>query len=216
VKKTRAAADIIIKTAEPELKADKIFFIYVAKNKEWEQRQKEDWDYVSSMARFFKWWAQRYFDTKLPVEADILPVVPGMLFDRMSLAYLIRDHSDRGKETYHFYLAYFKPLWTDCNTEGYTAENLGISWWERPGAGASETARYSFYADRNCPRVSHLLAHELLRMKGRTKKDYFGKVHDLWDSHLYKDRPFLYFDRQFKRVRKEDSYRFVTLDPAQL
>jgi hypothetical protein len=214
-KRIPAAAVTHIRAAEPALKADNIFFIYVAKNKEWEHRQQEDWGYVSSMARFFKWWAQRYFDVKLPVDADILPVVSGKLFDRMSLAYLVRDHSERGSYIYHFYLAYFKPFWTDCNTEGYTAENLGITWWERPDE-ASETKRYAFYADKNCPRVSHVLAHELLRMKGRTKKDYFGKVHDLWDSHIYKDKPFLYFDSHFKRVRKEDSYRFVTLDPAEL
>ncbi|MEM3094291.1 MAG: hypothetical protein QXX64_01505 [Nitrososphaera sp.] len=215
---TRAAAVAIIrtKTAEPALKADKLFFIYVAKNKEWQQRQQEDWGYVSSMSRFFKWWAQRYFDVELPVEADILPVIPGKLFDRMSLAYLVRDHSERGNDIYHFYLAYFKPFWTDCNTEGYTAENIGMAWWQRPDSGVSETERYVFYADNNCPRVSHVLAHELLRMKGKTKKDYFGKVHDLWDKHVYKDKPFLYFDSRFKRVRKDDSYRFATLDPAEL
>ncbi len=195
---------------------DKIFFIYVAKAKEWQQRQQEDWDYISSMSRFFKWWAQRYFDIKLPVDADILPVIPGKVFDRMSLAYLMRDHSERGTFTYHFYLAYFKPFWTDCNTEGYTAENLGVAWWQRPDDASSETQRYAFYADKNCPRVSHVLTHELLRMKGKTKKDYFGKVHDLWDRHVYKDKPFLYFDSHFRRVRKEDSYRFVTIDPSEL
>lgn len=198
------------------MKPDKIFFIYVAKASEWQQRQQEDWDYVSSMARFFKWWAQRYFDIKLPVDADILPVVPGKVFDRMSLAYLMRDHSERGSFTYHFYLAYFKPFWTDCNTEGYTAENLGVTWWQRLDDVSSETQRYAFYAEKNCPRVSHVLAHELLRMKGKTKKDYFGKVHDLWDRHVYKDEPFLYFDSQFRRVHKEDSFRFATIDPSEL
>jgi hypothetical protein len=198
------------------LKAEKIFFIYVAKNKDWLQRQQEDWDYVSSMARFYKWWAQHYFDLKLPVEADILPVIPGRLFDRMSLAYLVRDHCERGEYIYHFYLAYFKPFWTDCNTEGYTAKNLGIAWWQRPDDSLPESTRYAIFADENCPRVSHVLAHELLRMKGNKKKDYFGKVHDLWDRHIYKNDPFLYFDSQFKRVRKGDSYRFATLDPTQL
>jgi hypothetical protein len=198
------------------VKPDKIFFIYVAKASEWQQRQQEDWNYVSSMARFFKWWAQRYFDIKLPVDADILPVVPGKVFDRMSLAYLMRDHSERGSFTYHFYLAYFKPFWTDCNTEGYTAENLGVTWWQRLDDVSSETQRYAFYAEKNCPRVSHVLAHELLRMKGKTKKDYFGKVHDLWDRHVYKDEPFLYFDSQFRRVHKEDSFRFATIDPSEL
>lgn len=198
------------------MKPDKIFFIYIAKAGEWQQRQQEDWDYVSPMTRFFKWWAQRYFDIRLQVEVDILPVIPGKVFDRMSLGYLMRDHSERGTSTYHFYLAYFKPFWTDCNTEGYSAENVGVVWWQRPDDVSSETKRYEFYADKNCPRVSHVLAHELLRMKGRAKKDYFSKVHDLWDGHMHKNKPFLYFDSQFRPVSKQDSYRFVTIDPAEL
>jgi hypothetical protein len=50
-------------------------------------------------------------------------------------------------------------------------------------------------------------------MKGKTKKDFFGKVHELWDKHIYKVEPFLYFDSTFKRVSSEDSYRFVTINP---
>jgi hypothetical protein len=201
---------------ESSLKADRLFFIYVAKEKEWQQLEREDWMYVSAMTRFFKWWAQRYFGISLPVEADILPIVPGKLFDRMSVAYLIRDHSERAQDTVHFYLAYFKPLFTDCNTEGYTAPGIGIAWWQRPAASISEIQRHRFYADTNCPRVSHILTHELLRMKGKTKKDFFGKVHELWDKHVYKEEPFLYFDSQFKLVSSEDSYRFVTLNPHEL
>jgi hypothetical protein len=53
-------------------------------------------------------------------------------------------------------------------------------------------------------------------MNGKTKKDFFGKVHELWDEHVYKVRPFLYFDNQFKRVSGEDSYRFVTINPDEL
>ena len=201
---------------ETSLKADRLFFIYVAKEKEWQQLERDDWIYVSAMTRFFKWWSQRYFGISLPVEADILPIIPGKLFDRMSVAYLIRDHSERGQNTFHFYLAYFKPLFTDCNTEGYTAPGIGIAWWQRPVASMSEIQRHSFYADTNCPRVSHILAHELLRMKGKTKKDFFGKVHELWDKHIYKVQPFLYFDSQFKLVSSEDSYRFVTINPHEL
>jgi hypothetical protein len=196
--------------------ADKLYFIYVAKNEEWEMRQKEDWDYVESMSRFFRWWAKRYFEVDMPVEADILPVIPGRLFDRMSLAYLIRDHEGRGNDVLHFYLAYFKPFWTDCNTEGYTAKNLGVSWWQRPAEETSESERLNLFVEKNCPRVSHILAHELLRVKGKTKKQYFGDVHDLWDKHIYDNLPFLYFDSHFKKVNKASSYKFVTLDPGLL
>ncbi len=171
---------------------------------------------MSTMTRFFKWWSRRYFDISMHVQADILPIIPGRLFDRMSVAYLIRDHSERGQETLHFYLAYFKPLFTDCNTEGYTAPGIGITWWQRPDPSMTEVQRYRFYADNNCPRVSHVLAHELLRMNGKTKNDFFGKVHELWDKHVYNDQPFLYFDSQFKRVSSKDSYKFVTLNPDEL
>jgi hypothetical protein len=198
------------------LKTDKLFFIYVAKNDEWNKLQTEDWAYVSGMARFYHWWMRRYFDINLPVEAEILPVIPGLLFDRMSVDYLIRDHSERNRDTYHLYLSYFKPFFTDCNTEGYTAANIGISWWQRPKENISETKRYALYADTNCPRVSHVLAHELVRMKGKTKKNFLGKVHEIWDNHTTGMLSYLYFDSQFKRVTKEDSYKFVTLDPAYL
>ena len=198
------------------MNAEKLFFIYVAKNDEWQQLQKEDWSYVAAMGRFFKWWMRRYFALEMAVEADILPVIPGKLFDRMSVAYLIRDHSERGSDVLHFYLAYFKPFWTDCNTEGYTAPNLGITWWQRPASDVSETQRHSFYAEVNCPRVSHILTHEVLRKKGKTKKNYFGKVHDLWDKHIHGNLPLLFFDSQFKLVNKENSYRYATLDPGRL
>ena len=195
---------------------DKLFFIYVARNDEWQQLQKEDWEYVTAMSRFFKWWSKRFFDVDLPVEADILPVIPGKLFDRMSVAYLIRDHEQRGGDVLHFYLAYFKPFWTDCNTEGYTAKNLGISWWQRPEGGKPGLSQLELFVDKNCPRVSHILAHELLRIKGKTKKQYFSEVHDLWDKHVYDNLPFLYFDSHFKKVSRDSSHRFVTLDPALL
>jgi hypothetical protein len=61
---------------ESSLKADRLFFIYVAKEKEWQQLEREDWVYVSAMTRFFKWWTRRYFDISLQVQADILPIVP--------------------------------------------------------------------------------------------------------------------------------------------
>jgi hypothetical protein len=202
--------------AERALKPDKIFFIYTAKEKEWQNLERQDWTYVLSMTRFFKWWAQRYFDISLPVQSDILPIIPGKLFDRVSISYLIRDHRDRAQDTFHFYLAYFKPIFTDCNTEGYTAPGIGIAWWQRPSESVSELSRHRFYADNNCPRVSHILAHELLRIKGETKKDFFGKVHELWDKHIYNVEPFLYFDNHFQRVGSEGAYRFATINPELL
>jgi hypothetical protein len=195
--------------------AEKLFFIYVAKNSEWRRMQEEDWGYVSAMARFYHWWIKRFFDFDMTVEADILPVVPGKVFDRMSLAYLLRDHENRSKDVYHFYLAHFKPFFTDCKTEGYTTDNFGMAMWERPKEGVSETRRFAYFAQENCPRVSHVLAHEVLHKKGRKKKQYFDDVHKLWDEHVDKGRSFLYFDSQFKRVNNDGSWKFATIDATE-
>jgi hypothetical protein len=191
---------------------EKLFFIYVAKNEEWEKRQREDWDYVSSMSRFYRWWIKRNFELDVNVEAEILPVVPGKLFDRMSISYLSRDHIERGKSVYHFYLTYFKPFWTDCQTEGYAGENFGMIYWKRLEAPVSDSKRVKFFADMNCAKLSHVLCHEVLRMLGKKRKEYFDSIHDLWERHVYKDLPYIYYNERFRIVLKESSYRYVTID----
>jgi hypothetical protein len=190
----------------------KLFFIYVAKHEEWVNRQREDWDYVASMSRFYRWWIKRNFELRFDVEADILPVVPGKLFDRMSINYLTRDHLERGKSVYHFYLSYSKPLFTDCQTEGYAAPNFGMIYWQRLEPPVSDTKREKFFADTNCTNVSHVLCHEVLRMMGKKRKEYFDSIHDLWRCHKHKDLPFTYYNDRFKLVTKESSYRYVTID----
>jgi hypothetical protein len=201
-------------TGNCALKAEKLFFIYVARNDEWVKLQAEDWGYVSSMARFFKWWIHRYYDYDISVEADILPVIPGKLFDRMTLALFLRDHEKRGSNVYHFYLTPFKPFFTDCKTEGYSTDNFGLAFWKRPKDG-SETHRMTMFAEENCPRVSHILSHEILHMQGRKKKEYFEAVHNLWKQHIDKHRPFLYFDSQFKRAASGGA-KFATIDATSL
>lgn len=193
-----------------------LFFIYVAKNDEWIKLQNEDWYYVSLMSRFFHQWIKRFFNVSLTVKADILPVIPGRLFDRMSVSYLSRDHVSRGKATYHFYLTYFKPFWTDCKTEGYSSENFGVAYWERSKQPVSDTERIRFYADKNCAKVSHVLSHEILRMKGEPRKVYFERVHELWDKHLYDLLPFQYFNSKFERVSKHEPYSFASIDPQRI
>ena len=197
-------------------KSNKLFFIYVAKEHEWRKRQSEDWDYVSSLSRFYHWWIKRFFDLDIAVEADILPVVPGRIFDRMSIGYLQRDHKERGRSIYHFYLAYFKPLWTDCPTEAYSSENFGMIQWKRPDfvPVASERERTQFFADSNCMNISHVLCHELLRMKGRKRNKYFDSVHDIMDKHTYSNLPYIYYNEHYDIVSKNSYYRFVTLDSA--
>lgn len=194
----------------------KLFFIYVAKNEEWQQRQKDDWDYVYSMARFYHWWIKHYFHMDFTVDADILPVIPGKLFDRMSVNYLVRDHNQRGKTIHHFYLAYFRPFWTDCQTEGYSSENFGMIYWGRPDTISSDIQCAKFFADTNCAKVSHVLSHELMRIKGKKRKEYFDTIHDLWNRHVYKDLSYNYYNERFIRVSQDSPYRFATLDISQL
>jgi len=194
----------------------KLFFIYVAKNEEWQQRQKDDWDYVYSMARFYHWWIKHYFHMDFSVDADILPVIPGKLFDRMSVNYLVRDHNQRGKTIHHFYLAYFRPFWTDCQTEGYSSENFGMIYWRRPDTISSDIQCAKFFADTNCAKVSHVLSHELMRIKGKKRKEYFDMIHDLWNRHVYKDLSYNYYNERFIRVSQGSPYRFATLDISQL
>ena len=194
------------------MSSKKLFFIYVAKNSEWNKLYKEDWAYVSSMTRFFHWWIKRFFNIDFSLEADILPVIPGKIFDRMSLAYLLRDHKERGQSVYHFYLTYFKIFWTDCNIDGYSSDNLGAIRWRRPDTTVSEEQKIKFFADSNCARISHILLHEILRMNGKKKKDYFDKVHDVWDEHELKNMPFVYYNDQFSKVSSDSKYKFVTMN----
>lgn len=194
----------------------KLFFIYIAKNEEWQIRQKEDWDYVYSMSRFFHWWIKRHFRIDFSVDADILPVIPGKLFDRMSLDYLLRDHIQRGKGIYHFYLAYFSPFWTDCQTEGYSTENFGMVHWKRPATNTSGSERAKFFADNNCTKISHLLSHEAMRMKGKNRKEYLDFIHDLWHSHIENSLDYNYYNDRFVRVSQNSPYRFATLDISKL
>jgi hypothetical protein len=189
-----------------------LFFIYVSKNEEWVQRQKEDWRYVLAMTRFFQRWIRNAFNLKIDMNADILPVIPGRIFDRMSVSYLARDHSTRGKSIYHFYLAYFKPFWTDCQTEGYTSDNFGMIYWDRPKNTLSDSERIRFFADKNCIKISHLISHEIMRMLGKPRRIYFDAIHDLWQKHIDGVLPFLFFNERFESVARCDTYHFATVD----
>ena len=73
-----------------------------------------------------------------------------------------------------------------------------------------------FFADTNCAKVSHILSHEVLRLKGKKRKEYFESVHNLWDHHLHKNLPYLYYNERFTRVSRDSLYRFVTIDVSRL
>lgn len=211
-----SAPKILLMFAVCHIVQDKLFFIYVSKNDEWKKRYEQDWDYVSSMSRFFKWWIKHEFHEDLSVEADILPVVPGKLFDRINTAYLLRDHRERGFSVFHFYLTYFKPLWTDCHLEGYHGENFGLTTWFRPKVFSSDFRNERYFADNNCAKISHVICHELLRRKQKKRKVFFDQVHKIWDLHVKNDVPFFYYNKQFNRVSKDSEYKYVTMDTSKL
>ncbi len=164
------------------------------------------------MARFFQKWIRSAFSLKINTNADILPVIPGRIFDRMSVSYLARDHSTRGKSIYHFYLSYFKPFWTDCQTEGYSSDNFGMVYWDRPKNSLSNSERIKFFADKNCTKISHLISHEIMRMMGKPRRTYFEAIHDLWQKHTEGDLPFLLFNERFESVAIGERYHFATVD----
>ena len=159
--------------------------------------------YVQDMARFFAHWARSEFSQDLDPKSDMMAVPPRGPLRRLDTHELLDDHRSRGRGTYHFYLANFRPFWTDCTCEGYHAENFGMVWWRR-----SDDERV--LAEKNCTAVSHEMAHELLRRRGAKARD---PVHDVWTRHFYDGLPFCGYDSAHARSKEP---RFLTLDAGEL
>ena len=102
-----------------------LHFIFVVKEEDRQQRQFE-FEYVKKMAQFYKVWIKEKFGRDYEIQCDELITQPRSILQRLDTHTLVRDHYQRGKDTYHFYLTHFKPLWTDCTCEGYHAENFGL------------------------------------------------------------------------------------------
>jgi len=182
-----------------------VHFIFVIKQDELEKRSWE-FEYISRMTQFYKSWIEKTFSAKVDVKTDQMLVKPGRLFNRVDVNSLLEDHRKRGESIYHFYLCYFRPLWTDCTCEGYHAENFGMIWWQQ----SPKRDDISFLAEKNCTKVSHELTHEFLRQAGNKK--YVEMVHDIWDKHLFALLPFEYYDNTFTKTTKLST--FTTLDTA--
>lgn len=170
--------------------------------------RQEEFKYVTKMALFFGDWILEKFGIRFEINSDMMISSKRSILQRLDTHSLLRDHRQRGEDTYHFYLTHFRPLWTDCTCEGYYAENFGMVWWQRrPGPPDA-----AFMAINNCTTVSHELAHELLRQKGRPK--YGPDVHDVWTKHFYSDLPFEGYDASHRRTNK--SPMFLTIDTSDL
>lgn len=184
-----------------------LHFIFLIKKEDLESRAKE-FEYVQRMTKFFGFWIQEVFDVKYDISVDIMVSSRRGILQRPDTHLLLQDHRQRGENTYHFYLTYFRPLWTDCTCEGYHAENFGMMWWQRPPHGDD----IPFMAQKNCTVVSHEISHELLRQKGHPK--FIPDVHDVWTKHLFDDLPFVGYDKNHQRVKANPE--FLVMDVSDI
>ena len=180
-----------------------LHFIFVIKEKDLDKR-KTEYEYVIQMAKFYKVWIKQHFSKDFEIKIDEMITKPRSIFQKLDTHILVKDHQERGKDIYHFYLCHFRPFWTDCTCEGYHAENFSMIWWQQP-KNQNDTL---FLAENNCTAVSHELAHELLRQSKYEK--FIEDVHDVWTQHLFNN---LQFDQHGKNFEKTSGQpMFLTLD----
>jgi hypothetical protein len=195
--------------------------IYVVKHEELEYRVRNDLPYIERMSGFFKWWLNKNFGLHYETLTDVL-AVEYSLFRRIrfGLSDLIEHHRKKDKDAYHVYLAYFKPLISDCSI-GYFADNFGLIQWtdyastnvynsdtkgdNTTNANSStddDDKRIRFFAIENCTKVSHIILHEVGRRRGIASR-YNELIHEEWNKHISKVKEFEYYDGKYKRVDKD-------------
>ncbi|TLY07030.1 MAG: hypothetical protein E6K83_06965 [Thaumarchaeota archaeon] len=184
-----------------------LHFIFLVKEEELEKR-KWEFNYVTNMSQFYKTWIEKTFSREVVVQVDEMVQRSGNRFNLVDVPTILEDHKSRGENIFHFYLTYFRPLWTDCTCEGYFAENFGMIWWEK----SKQNDDINFLMERNCSKVSHELAHEFLRQLGY--KSYKEIVHEIWDRHIFASLPFEHYDSHHKKSEKDPL--FATIDTSSL
>ena len=184
-----------------------LHFIFVIKKEDLGKRETE-FEYITQMAEFFKVWIKKNFAKEFTVKCDQLTTTPRSILQKLDTHTLIQDHSERGKDIFHFYLCHFRPLWTDCTCEGYSAENFGMVYWNKP-KNEKDTI---FLAERNCTVISHEITHELLRQAGHKK--YMEEVHERWTQHTISDLPFEAYGKNFEITN--DKPMFLTMNVSNL
>ena len=184
-----------------------LHFIFVVKEEDRKKRQFE-FEYIKKMSQFYKVWIKEKFGIDYEIQCDELVTTPRSILQKLDTHILLRDHEQRGKNIYHFYLTHFRPLWTDCTCEGYNAENFGLVFWNAP----KESNDTLFLAEKNCTTVSHELLHELLRISGHKK--FMQEVHDIWTKHIYEQLEFEQYGEDFEKTTGKPM--FLTMDTSQL
>lgn len=167
--------------------------------------RKTEYEYVQKMSKFFKSWIADSFDVQYDVQCDALEIDRKGFLSRPGLGTLLQDHKSRGESTWHFYLANFRPFWTDSLSEGYHSENMCMASWSKPKPDSEDT----FLAEKNCVPVSYELAHELLRQKG--EKRSIEDVNTAWAKHYSGALEFAAYGSDYKRTTGFPE--FLTIDP---
>ena len=183
-----------------------LHFIFVVPEADRESRRWE-FEYVCKMAKFYGSWLRKKFGRDYEIRCDEMTTTPRSILQRLDTHPLVRDHEERGRDTYHFYLTHFRPLWTDCTCEGYHAENFGMIFWQKP----KERGDTLFLAEKNCTAVSHELVHEMLRLSGH--KRFIQDVHDAWTKHLFEQLEFEQYGGDFEVT--DGRPEFLTMDVLQ-
>ncbi len=184
-----------------------LHFIFVVKEEDREKRQFE-FEYIQKMSQFYKVWIKEKFGKDYEIQCDELITKPRSILQRLDTHTLVRDHNQRGKDIYHFYLTHFRPFWTDCTCEGYHAENFGMVFWQP----LKESNNTLFLAEKNCTTVSHELLHELLRIS--KNKKFIEEVHDIWTKHLFEQLEFEQYGEDFQKT--DGKPMFLTMDTSEL
>lgn len=183
-----------------------LHFIFVIPEEDREKRQFE-FEYVKKMSKFYQSWLKEKFGQEYEIQCDEMITKPRSILQRLDTHTLTRDHEQRGKDIYHFYLTHFKPWWTDCTCDGYHAENFGMVFWQPP----KEIDDTLFLAEKNCTTVSHELVHEMLRIAGHKK--FIQEVHDVWTKHLFEQLEFEQYGEDFRKT--DGKPMFLTMDTTQ-
>ena len=186
-----------------------LHFIFVIKDTDLGKRDKE-FEYVKQMANFYKKWIKEKFSIEFDIKCDQMITKPRKILQRLDTHSLAQDHKQRDKNIYHFYLAHFRPLWTDCTCEGYHAENFSMIKWVTP-EDPNDTV---FLAQRNCVVVSHELCHELLRQI--KYKRYIEDVHDIWTQHYFNDLSFENYDEHLEKTSEDPFFQTIDISSFEL
>ncbi|QLH09483.1 hypothetical protein [Candidatus Nitrosotenuis sp. DW1] len=182
-----------------------LHFVFVI-NKDDLGKRDSEFEYVKSMAQFYKKWIRDVFSEDVDVQCDEMITGKASILRKIDISALLEDHRMRGADTFHFYLSHFRPLWTDCTCEGYYADNFGMTLWQKP----KDEGDILFLAEKNCTLVSHELAHVFL-LKKKFKK-HAEVIHDVWSQHTFNNLPFEHYDKNFEKTTGEPY--FMTIDSS--